>query len=668
MDHPTTITTGPLPKKWTIYIDKHCENHISFCNSLFNSTLLVRVGYCLVGIAFVLGIYTLHNRLLKKKLKEKKRLGYKYHETILFITKFLLLLGIYFIYFDVANANTLSLVTLIVAMILVLPIMAFAMFRYWYQYRRKVDMVKDDNDNRLIVAGDVYQDFTRPSIRVFAIGLTQLILLTIYYSAVTDTINDDLPINGTPHKTMYPTYVLSSVLNCCYAIGVKDIFENTYYQTRFWLEVFFLNGRKAVARPVYIICPKTIENELKQKYHSDSFIKVPKIALLIRMILSFIVNMVGALFITTIMPLHLALADSPTDFVLKATAIYFIFDLDNLDETIMFWLKAEAPRTTDSVKIDGNRFEPNILSEEDDMGIEIRHYPRYSHVEFDTHSSMKIVMKGRKPLQKSHTITQAKVNNSQKFQVVSIKQPVEEIMINQQRADDDNDDGDYVAAVSYNHPHITWETNEQVVAVANLLHRNFDCTLFNPTATMSEILCHANLELQNELQDRGFGSGSVVNSGLSSSSSTVEGEQLVVFAKYNNSNINSSTSGSVCSGGEVWIYLDNDDAKVQELLATSSATAAAAATAAADDIENDDIENDDDDQLDHNNDDIRYKKIGVTKNIVSRYNERRNNFCSSSDHIMMHDDNTLDLLTQMSIVPRNNSDDEYNDNDKMDVL
>ena len=91
---------------------------------------------------------------------------------------------------------------------------------------------------------------------------------------------------------------------------------------------------------------------------------------------------------------------------------------------------------------------------------------------------MKVAIKRRKPLQKSHTITQAKVNNGQKFQTVSIKKTVEEMTT--QHADDDDD-----AAVSYNH-HAMSETKKQVVAVANLAHRNFDCTLFNPAACMSE--------------------------------------------------------------------------------------------------------------------------------------------------------------------------------------
>ena len=76
----------------------------------------------------------------------------------------------------------------------------------------------------------------------------------------------------------------------------------------------------------------------------------------------------------------------------------------SLDDMVMFWLQVEPPCTPASIKIDSrSKFDPKILSEEDDMEIEIRHYPRYRHVEFDTYSTIKIVTKRRKPLQKSHT-------------------------------------------------------------------------------------------------------------------------------------------------------------------------------------------------------------------------------------------------------------------------
>ena len=134
--------------------------------------------------------------------------------------------------------------------------------------------------------------------------------------------------------------------------------------------------------------------------------------------------------------------------------LFCIFAMDHLDDMVMFWLQVEPPCTPASIKIDSrSKFDPKILSEEDDMEIEIRHYPRYRHVEFDTYSTIKIVTKRRKPLQKS----QAKVNNSQRFQIVSIKQPVEEMTT--QHADDDD-----VAAVSYMH------TVSSIVPSLILLH------------------------------------------------------------------------------------------------------------------------------------------------------------------------------------------------------
>jgi hypothetical protein len=352
---------------------------------------------------------------------------------------------------------------------------------------------------------------------------------------------------------------------------------------------------------------------IKNDTESLDNIKMPKIAVLTRLLLSFTVNMVGAAVVTAILPLHLAFAESPTDFVLNATAIYFICELDNLGETVKFWLNAER-RGTPSIKADSSRFEPKILSKEDDMGIEIRQNQRYNHVEFDRHSAMKIVMKWKTPLQNSYRITQAKVDNSQKFHITNIKQPVEESI---QHADDDGN-----IPVLANH-YAMCKTKKQVVAVANLAHPKFDCTIFNPTATMSEILYHANLELQNELKSRRF--SSVVGSG-----SSPEGEQLVVFAKYNNC----TPSGSGCAG-EVWIYLDDDDKVVKKLFASS---ANAADSSADDDNESDE----------------------VNDNRKTEGNYSQGNFCSSSRL-----NNTIDLKLD---ITKKIPDEDDDDDNKMDAL
>jgi uncharacterized Tic20 family protein len=138
---PTIITTGPLPASWRGNVDEYCIKNVSFCNFLFDDNFLALVGYCMVSIASILGIFLLHCLFNKKKKKKKKerRFGYNIHETIRFITKFLFLLGLYFICIRIINSNTILLVTFVVSTIIVLPIMLFAIFRYWYQYR-KVDM------------------------------------------------------------------------------------------------------------------------------------------------------------------------------------------------------------------------------------------------------------------------------------------------------------------------------------------------------------------------------------------------------------------------------------------------------------------------------------------------------------------------------------------------
>ncbi|OEU06362.1 hypothetical protein FRACYDRAFT_254800 [Fragilariopsis cylindrus CCMP1102] len=159
--------------------------------------------------------------------------------------------------------------------------------------------------------------------------------------------------------------------------------------------------------------------------------------------------MVGVAYITAILPLHLPFSEVGTS--------WYCFH----------------------IKADSSRFEPKILLKEDDMGIEIKQnrINDISHVEFDRHSVMKIVLKWKTSLQNSYRITQAKV----------------------------------------------------------------DKTL---TATMSEILYHANL-----------GFSSVVGSGW------------IITRRYSqNATTFNSTPSSSGGAGEVWVYLDNDYKKVQLML------------------------------------------------------------------------------------------------------
>jgi hypothetical protein len=127
------------------------------------------VGSCMVGVALVLGMAQFHDR--SKKLK--MRFEY-YHDSILFITKFMSLLGFYFLFFSIFLVNTnrplttnyrLLALTFTGAMIIMVPTILLSTARYWRKIRKW-----DIQDNRpttiLVEAGDVFQDFKMPTIKV----------------------------------------------------------------------------------------------------------------------------------------------------------------------------------------------------------------------------------------------------------------------------------------------------------------------------------------------------------------------------------------------------------------------------------------------------------------------------------------------------------------------
>jgi len=527
----------------------------------------------MVAMALVLAIILVQD--IRKK--SKGRFIY-FHDSLQVVGKFLFLLGFYFLFvydfIKLAHNNQkiqhTSKITSISTFVLVIPVVLISACR-WRRWRNRCHISGNGPRNVILVeATDEFQDFTSCTAKAIAVGVTQIILLTYYIFAVAEDVKINFPTKTVDDdKWFFVAYILASVLQASYAVGVNDVFGNMYLQTYFWLEAFFtLNGRRSILQPVYV-GPEMTEKELKD-YDFDDNMKVPKIAILSRFFVSMVVNMFGDTFITIVLPLHLSLSDGPTDFVLNATAAYFISELDDLSESVKFWLSVEQPKTKKS----NNRqkkekgFEHEILYKNDKMGIEIRKYSGYNYVEYDSFPGMKIAMTGKTPLDKSHIITQAKVvgNNDELFEIINIKQPIEYC------CDDDNDDNDGGGG-EITSEHVVRVTKKKIIAVAKLSNPRFDCTIFNPCAGMSEILSHANRELRDVLKLRGF---EVFVTPLLSS----EGE-LVVFAKYNNAPSSSDNSG------EVWIYLDDDDKEVKKLLLLS--------TTIGDTDTDDDTDDDDDD-------------------------------------------------------------------------
>jgi hypothetical protein len=167
--HADQFRTGPLPEPWNIGFEKYCLKNLPTCDVILTPTGMAVVGSCMVGVALVLGMVQFHDRLRKLKM----RFEY-YHDSILFITKFLSLLGFYFIFFGIIFANTINrqqstknrilALTCAGAMTIMVPIFLLSTVRYWRQIRKW-----DIQDNRpttiLVEAGDVFQNFIMPTIR-----------------------------------------------------------------------------------------------------------------------------------------------------------------------------------------------------------------------------------------------------------------------------------------------------------------------------------------------------------------------------------------------------------------------------------------------------------------------------------------------------------------------
>jgi len=213
--HADELRTGPLPEAWNMGFENYCLTNMSTCDVIFTPIGMTVIGYCMVGVAFVLGIVLFHDR--SKKLK--MRFGY-YHDSIRFVTKFLSLLGFYFLFFgsllgsnnrQQATKYGLVMFTCSGAMIIMVPIILLSTFRYWCQIRKW--HIQDNRPTTILVeAGDVFQNFIMPTIKVTAVGVTQFLLILIYIYAVAGDIVQRVDTATYQYKVVYPAYIISSVM------------------------------------------------------------------------------------------------------------------------------------------------------------------------------------------------------------------------------------------------------------------------------------------------------------------------------------------------------------------------------------------------------------------------------------------------------------------------
>ena len=157
-------------------------------------------------------------------------------------------------------------------------------------------------------AVDVFQNFTTPFPRMFLTCVAQVSLLVIYIHTVT---NDEKPDFAGTESYLY--YLLGATIQVVYN---KTKGRERYQYDQFWLEC----GLRF--KDYFDRLDGTSFSEIKLSFH-----------LFLRMLLSFGIDLVVRDFIILLLPLHLAQSDASMDFVLSAVAVYFISDLDNLDES-----------------------------------------------------------------------------------------------------------------------------------------------------------------------------------------------------------------------------------------------------------------------------------------------------------------------------------------------
>jgi len=563
---------GAIPYSWQSNILQYCvvDGPNSFiCDQLLTNEGILVLGCINIITALLLGIILVRDI---RKPKEGSRFLF-YHNSLLFGIQILVLLGFYFIfvYAIVAisethsyqlhhNLNTdttnfivkysaILLILFISECILLIPIVSGS-FLYWWQSNIRNNNVTytGPNNTTKIEALDEFQDLGSMTLKAIAIGITQILLLLLYINTVVQNIGDQLSIDSSSDYRVifYVSYMVSALLQALYAVGVNDVFGSIYLQTTFWLKAFSINGTISLTQHVYV-SPELTQEELKD-YCFDDMMKVSKNTMIGRCTMNFVVNIVGTFVITIILPLHLAMTRDPITLVLNATAAYFICQLDDI-ASVTLWLTYKDPKTKSNYYHNGEVFRYNVLHKNNKLGFEIREYSSYNHVEFSSFPEMEIAMAENTPLDESHTITEAKVGGKDvPFEIINIRQPIKGFHIED---DFDNSNGTTTTGNIF-----VRKTNKKVVAVAKISNLRYDCSLFTEQPSKSEILSHATNKLRDVLKLCHFKVSTPPTSPL------LEEGEIVIFAKYNDSSSGSS------SGGEVWIYLDENDEEVRKLAKT----------------------------------------------------------------------------------------------------
>ena len=429
-DTPLPYSTGALSQ----FLKRRCARmNGKLCNTNYKSSVMIIIGCASFLCALLLLCFLAWDRQRKKS----KRFRYV-HDNILFISRFLILFGTHhFVFYAVyLTAGTILSVALPSPIATIVLVFSLATYSIWsWQNERKlsnnnIHIVSNGNNtssastvNSSIVlqAEDVFQDFLNTTTAcATATSVAQVLLIIIYILGIIASVTDRYP-NALAHPTsseIYPTVLVSSIIISAYSVGVGNVFGKFHSLVYFWLDAISFVQNVTYTQFVYVSSTEDMTGKRNKQLYDPDSMNILKASIFLRAAISIIVNCFCDIYITIALPTRLCLSHGPYDFVLNAIAMFYIIQMDDLNNDVTFRLSIDCPVDDDKncdVNCDCepadecNYFRSTIVLLDEENGIEFREYPQYSYVEYDTPQTMKIAMKDQKPLDGSHVITHSKM-------------------------------------------------------------------------------------------------------------------------------------------------------------------------------------------------------------------------------------------------------------------
>lgn len=309
--------SGALPHMWEESIKRRCNRtNGRLCSIYFENNLTLIIG-C---VSFLCAFFLLGFLVWDRRRKKSKRFLYL-HDSILFVSRFLILFGTHqFVFCGIewtSGTTPMGMASSPVATVcLVIPLATYTIWSWKNERKLSNNIVVSDgngpssdstNNSSIIIlqAKDIFQDFLNTTTAsASATSVAQIMLLVIYSAGVAESIKDRYPTAfATPTiSEIYPALLVSCIITSAYSVGVGDVFGRFHSVVYFWLDAISFVQKVTHSKFIYVSSTEDmIEKKLKQSYDPDKM-KILKGSIYVRATISIIVNMFGQFFITIALP------------------------------------------------------------------------------------------------------------------------------------------------------------------------------------------------------------------------------------------------------------------------------------------------------------------------------------------------------------------------------